>query len=75
MNRLLNEEDARDMLRALCAEAGSMRKWAEAHNITPTVISDTLAGRRPVSKELARRMGLTRIQFYARIEAQESEAV
>lgn len=60
MDEELTTEQVRERLRALCVQAGSIRAWADAHEVSPAYVSDVLNGLRQPGLKLLRVLGLER---------------
>ncbi len=61
---MLTEEDAREMLRKACAEAGSPSAWATKHHLSRQYISQMLDGSDHIGWKIARAIGLKRIHMF-----------
>lgn len=59
MNISKSSLDAMIALKALIKKSGSQLDAAKALFISPTYLSDVLSGRRPISENIANRLGFT----------------
>jgi DNA-binding transcriptional regulator YdaS (Cro superfamily) len=57
-------DDVRAKLKALCAEAGSEKAWAEAHGLSQPYVNDTIRGKREPGASLLKAMGLEKVVQY-----------
>jgi hypothetical protein len=64
MTKRLTECDMLEMLRAACAEAGTQRAWANAHNLAPSFVNDVLKGKRGVTDRILDALGYEFIGYY-----------
>jgi len=55
-----SDADLVDVLNEQIAEIGGLRKWAKAHDFTPSFLSDVRAGRRNITDRLATALGFER---------------
>jgi hypothetical protein len=56
--RVLND------LRKACIAAGSQAAWAEAHDVSPALLSETLSKRRDLSPAVLSALGYERVVLY-----------
>ncbi len=62
--RPLSEEALRDLARQQVAAAGSLRRWALAHDLTLSMVHRWLAGDTPCPPSVAAAMGYGRVVRY-----------
>ena len=61
---IATEHDMRDRLTDLVAHHGSQRAVADILGVSKSYLCDVLMGRRPVSAQMAERMGWTRVTVF-----------
>lgn len=59
MEKLIPKEDAIELLRQLCDEAGGIGAFANRVGVTISAVSHQLNGHRPIQGKVAEYMGLT----------------
>jgi hypothetical protein len=56
----MNDDQILRLLSRSIREAGSLRKWAAAHDISPSYVSSVRLGRNPPADKILRELGLER---------------
>ena len=64
----INESAVRAMLRRECGAAGGQSAWADLHGISNSYVNDIVMGRRPISKLIAKRLGLKRVILFEALD-------
>lgn len=59
-------DEVRALLRNEIAAAGTAKAWAEMHDVSLTLVSDTVNGRRDPAHAIMRALGLKRETVYHR---------
>ncbi len=54
----MSQDEARAIIAAHCAAAGSQAKWAVTNGFSPAYVSDALGGRRALGERLLAAVGL-----------------
>ena len=65
---MIDEHAMRSVLRNAIERAGSQAAFAAKHDLSPSYISDLLAGRREISDHIARLLGYQRVIRYEPIQ-------
>lgn len=69
----ITEEEARAMLTALCRQYGAARKLARHTNLYPSHISNMLAGRTTINRQVAEILGLVPVTGFINAEPLPNE--
>ena len=64
MNKLLEEEHLRTLLRGQVAKAGSAAAWATQHGFVRQHISHVLLNKKPITARLARQLGYEPVRMF-----------
>jgi len=64
MKKTLTKPDVIALLRKRCAEAGSQRKFAQQHGISPQYVADVLSGNREPGEKILAAIGVHRETRY-----------
>ncbi len=59
--RVLTADQVREIVRSECQKAGSAKAWAEAHEISRSILVMFLRGERPVTWTIERALKLERV--------------
>jgi len=62
----MTADDVRALLRSEIEKAGTAKAWAKRYEISTTLVSDTVSGRRDPSFAIMKALGLTRETLYYR---------
>ncbi|WP_307139868.1 hypothetical protein [Pseudoroseomonas cervicalis] len=60
----LGEQGVRDKLQEACDLAGGQRRWAEAHGLSESSVSDTLRAVQAPGQRILKALGLARVTRY-----------
>lgn len=60
----MTADEVRALLRTEIEKAGTAKAWAERHNVSVTLVSDTVNGRREPAQAIMRGLGLGRETIY-----------
>ena len=61
---MISADDMRNILRHRCEEAGSQREWSRLNDAAETTVSAILAGRMPVTRYIAGKLGYQRFNAF-----------
>lgn len=64
MAEYLSADQVREKLREEISKRPSIAAWARDHDQHPQFISDMLSGRKPISKNIARALGLKKVDCW-----------
>jgi len=64
----LDHSDVLVMLKQACEEAGSQYQWATKHKLSPSYVSDVLAGCRDLGPSILKSLGLKKLVKYGYCE-------
>jgi hypothetical protein len=62
-------DDVRNLLRNACDKAGTAAAWAEANELSPAYVSDTLNKKREPGPAILRALGLTSEMQYRKAKS------
>jgi len=62
----VNDDDVRALLREEIEKAGSLRKWAMAHGISPAWVSQMMNHHRPPGPKIMKALGIEAQRLYRR---------
>ncbi len=62
--RMLTETDVRELLRLAIAARGSAAKWSAAHNLSHSLVSTFLHGKRPPPPVILEALNIERVVSY-----------
>jgi hypothetical protein len=62
----MTADDVRTLLRKEIEKAGTAKAWAAAHDVSVTLVSDTVNGRREPAQAIMKGLGLGRETIYYR---------
>jgi len=65
-DKTITEEQAVELIRAMVDREGSQSKVAAELRVSPSFISDILAGSRKVSDNIAKRLGYSKVIVYVK---------
>ena len=61
------------VLRDAVIEAGSQKNWAKANGLSPAYVNDLLQGRREPTSAILEALGLEKIVYYRRLDAETAD--
>ena len=64
----MTADEVRALLREACRKAGSQSAWAEEHDMSTTLVSDVIRGRREPGDKVLAALGLERVVTYRRLK-------
>lgn len=65
---MITADNMRQILRHRCEEAGSQREWSRLNGAAETTVSAILAGRIPVTREIAAILGYQRFHAFKALQ-------